>query len=152
MIISLITLLVLFIIFKFFLFDKVKEHLAMRQKYIDDELRGAEKKFGESQERLSEADKILSDAKVEAQEIKTDARLSGQKEYDQTVADAKAEARRISDENKKQVIATREAMEEDMRSEMVEVAMAAAGKVVEKDLTTKDNEKLVNNFIDEVGK
>lgn len=152
MIISMVTLLILFFIFKKFLFEKVRANLELRKEYIKNEINSADNKHKEAQTRLIEAQTKLSDAKVEAHTILSDAKVSGQRQYDETVLAASSEATRLATENREEIKSERDAMQTDIHAEIIEVAFSAASKVVEREISKKDNKKLVKDFISEVSK
>jgi F-type H+-transporting ATPase subunit b len=41
-------------------------------------------------------------------------------------------------------------MQENLKSEVVALSMAAAGKIIEKNLSEKDNEGIIKSFIDKL--
>lgn len=143
-------MIILFIVFKIFLFDKVRAHVAERQEYVQSQIDGAKSKNDEASESLEVATKKLSEAKVEASVIVADARVSGQKYYDTKISEAKNESSRLLRENREQIKMEKEALSDDIRREIVEVAFEAATKVVEREVKTEDNDKMINEFIDKV--
>ena len=106
------------------------------------------KRFYEA--KASEGDKIIADARQEAQAIVTKAQDDAAKQATQIVEAANAEAKerqqRADEAIKQQEVKAQKAMQEAI----VQVAMDASKELLGREVNTKDNEELVANFASQV--
>ena len=101
----------------------------------------------EAQLNLENSNKRIKDANVEARRIKenaeTEALLARQNILDQ----ANEEASRKIKLAEEQIIKEREEAKQEIHDEIINVAMMAASKIVEREISKEDNEKLVEDFL-----
>ena len=105
----------------------------------------ADKKAAE--DTLRQYKSQLADAQRRAQEIVEKAELTARQERDAIVAETKKEIDRMKQNAQAEIENERNRAFEQMRAEIVSLSLAAAEKIVEKNLTSKENDKLVGDFI-----
>ena len=138
---QLLNTLILFLILKKILFVKVKEFIDARQMEVDKMYADADTAMAEAERLKNIYSESIAGARDEAQRIVTDARRSAQDQADAILGE-KAEADIVS-EKKKAV--------NEIKDEISDIAILIAEKVVEKEITPADHEKLIAQFIDRVG-
>ena len=141
------TTVMVFVVVKFF-WKPIKANLDTRREYIKKNIDEAGKLNEEAQINLENSNKAIKDANVEARRIKenaeTEALLARQKILNKAEEEASNKLK-IAEE---QIIKEREEAKQEIREEIINVAMMAASKIVEREINKEDNEKLVNDFLD----
>ena len=140
---TLLNTLILFLVLKHFLFDKVNKVVDERQKEIQDSYDRAEEAEKNAQKLEADYNEKIGQAKQEGAEIIRDATKKAQARADEIIDEARVEAKGIRTNAENEI--------EREKKIAVKIAFSAAAAVVEKDLTSEDNEKLIEKFIDNVG-
>jgi len=109
----------------------------------DMDRRSAENLLAENKAKLAaagkKADEIIEKAEKEASVLREERIEATKREIEQM---KKAAAEEIERDRLK--------MQENLKSEVVALSMAAAGKIIEKNLSEKDNEGIIKSFIDKL--
>ncbi len=92
----------------------------------------------------------LSNARVEAQEIIDRANKSATEAYNQMLVQAKEEQERIFKSAQEKIEREKVNALMEVRAEVVSLSMALAEKVVEKKLDKEADQKIINEFLDEI--
>ena len=149
--ISLLNLLILFLLFKKFLFGPVNKMLAKRQSEID-----ARYDAADEAKRIAEEDKLLwnekiSTAKAESDEIIKKAQDSAKRQGETIVTKAKEQADGIVRQAEAQAQLEMKKAEEGIKKEIVEVSTALANKLLEREINADDHRDLIDSFIEKIG-
>ena len=150
-VISLLNLLIMFLILKKFLFKPVSKMLADRQNQVDEVYAAADKDRSEAGSMRKEYETRLAAAREEADSIVRDAKQTAQRTGDAIVAEANAQAAHNKQRAEHEIEVERRQMLADVRGEISDMAVAIAGKVVERELNADDHASLVDEFIRNVG-
>lgn len=142
---------ILFLVLRHFLFKPVTDLLDARSKKIVSNLEESTSYKREAEAVRAEYELKLEDAKGEAREIVESAKKRSEQIKDEILQEAKVEAQKISERSMLDIEREKQKMLVDLKSEVVEIAMLAATKVVEKDLDPSTHKTMINKFIDEVG-
>ena len=134
MIFTWVNLLILVLVLKKLLFKPVMEMFAQREKEVGSMYEKAEEAQKNAQEMESEYTQKLAAAKEEASRIMKDATHEATLRGEQIVAEAQQKASAIT-----------------IKEDIAALAVNIAEKVIEKDLTEKDHERLLEEFIDGSG-
>ena len=129
------------------LLKMVEERERRIQKLVDD----AEKANAEAQRLLDEHKKQIAAAHNQAQEILAKAKTVSQKERDVLLAKAREEYDALLNRARKDIDAEKEKAIQALRREAVDLSIAAASRVIEANLDTDANRKLVTEFLDSIG-
>ena len=130
------------------LLKMVEERERRIQKLVDD----AEKANAEAQRLLEEHRKQIAATRSEAQEILAKAKAVSQKERETLLAKAREEYDALLNRARKDIDAEKEKAIQALRREAVELSIAAASRVIEANLDTDANRKLVTEFLESLGK
>jgi F-type H+-transporting ATPase subunit b len=148
---TLLNTLILFLILKHFLFDKVNKVIDDRQKEIQDSYDRADEAEKNAQKLEADYNEKIGQAKEESAEIIRDATRKAQVRADEIIDEARVEARGIRTNAENEIEREKKIAVNAIKDEISQIAFSAAAAVVEKDLTSEDNEKLIEKFIDNVG-
>ncbi len=118
-----------------------------REKKIAAQIAQAEAANQEAQRVLAEYQQKLAAAKGEAQDLLAAGRQAGEKLREEIVARARAEHEELIARARREISTEREKAVADLRREAVELSLAAAGKVIEKNLDTEADRRLVQEYL-----
>ena len=123
-----------------------------RERRIQKQLEDAERANTEAQRLLEEHKKQIAAAHNEAQEILAKAKTVSQKERETLLAKAREEYDALLNRARKDIDAEKEKAIQALRREAVDLSIAAASRVIEANLDTDANRKLVTEFLESLGK
>ena len=123
-----------------------------RERRIQKQLEEAEKANAEAQRLLEEHRKQIAATRSEAQEILAKAKAVSQKERETLLAKAREEYDALLNRARKDIDAETEKAIQALRREAVELSIAAASRVIEANLDTEANRRLVSEFLESLGK
>lgn len=146
-----ISVLVLFTILSYLLFNPVRDMLEARRQRVVDEQLTARKEKEDAIAYKAEYEQRLRNVEKEAQEILSNARKKALKNENQIIAEAKEEAARIVDRANVQIELEKKHAADDMKKEMITVASAMAGKIVSASIDMDKQESLINETLKEMG-
>ena len=109
------------------------------------------KKAKEDSEKLLEQYKVqLDSARKEAQKLIGDATSRADVLFEEKKKQMDAEAQAILDKARLQIDQERLKVVQELRQEVVEIALSAAGKVIQKTLQPEDHRELINREIEKL--
>ena len=123
-----------------------------RERRIQKQLEDAEKANAEAQRLLEEHKKQIAAARNEAQDILAKAKAVSQKERETLLAKAREEYEALLSRARKDIDAEKDKAIQALRREAVELSIAAASRVIEANLDTDANRRLVSDFLESLGK
>ncbi len=130
------------------LLKMVEERERRIQKLLDE----AEKANAEAQRLLEEHKKQIAAARNEAQDILAKAKTVSQKERETLLAKAREEYEALLVRARKDIGEEKEKAIQALRREAVELSIAAASRVIEANLDTEANRRLVTEFLESLAK
>ena len=148
---TLLNTLILFLVIKHFLFDKVNAVLEARKNEVEKTYSDADSALKNAKELESEYTEKLSGAKEESAEIIRNATRKAQTRSDEIIEDAKNEAHGILDKANADIEKEKKRAVNQIKDESSDIAMSIAEKVVSKEIDPKTHEKLVEDFISNIG-
>jgi len=122
-----------------------------RERRIQKQLDDAAKANAEAQRLLEEHKKQIAAAHNQAQEILAKAKTVSQQERETLLAKAREEYDALLNRARKDIDAEKEKAIQALRREAVDLSIAAASRVIEANLDTDANRKLVSEFLDSIG-
>ena len=140
----------LFLVKKFFL-DKIKAVLDARREAADQEITDAQAAKAEAMEIKATYEKNMQEAKAQANEILDRAQKTATIRGEEIIRQATEEAAHIKQKAASDIALEKKKAINDAKNEISGVAMAIAEKVVERQLDSSDHDKLINQFIDQLG-
>ena len=130
-----------------FLVKPVRNYIAARQAYIQGNLDEAANKNKEADEKLLDANTQLKEARVTSKQMVENAKVTALNEKDRIVEETKVEVASMKEKARKDIENERIQMKEQLSKEVIDVALLAATKVVEREVSEKDNKKIIDDFI-----
>ena len=137
---------ILFIVVAIFFWKPITKILEQRREVIDKELTDAQKAKDNAIEIEAELNKQLKEAKEKVKEMLDKAEKDANLKRDEIINQAREEAKRRIDNLKVELEQERSSMEKEIRQEIVEIAFAAAEKIVSKEI----NQDKYLNVVDEI--
>ena len=135
-----------------FAFPSIVRSVEERERRIQKQLDDAEKANAEAQRLLEEHKKQIAAARNEAQDILAKAKTVSQKEREVLLVKAREEYDALLSRARKDIEEEKDKAILALRREAVELSIAAASRVIEANLDTDANRKLVTEFLDSLGK
>lgn len=140
----------MYIVKKFFL-SKVLAILDKRREAADQEIEQAEAAKNEALTMKETYEENMKLAKEQANEILSHAQKTATARSEEIIGEAKAQAAQIKEKASADIALEKKNALNDAKDEISGIAMAIAEKVVERQLNEADQEKLVSQFIDDLG-
>ena len=141
----------LFLFLSYILIEPVKKVIADRQAKIKGDLDSAAKDKADAAKLKAEYDERLKQADDEAEEILTAARKKAVKNEENIVAEAKEEAARIIKRANQEAELEKNKVKDEVKQEIIGVATAMAGKLVEGNLDEAKQAELIEATLKEMG-
>ncbi|MCQ6274616.1 F0F1 ATP synthase subunit B [Bacillus sp. V3B] len=125
--------------------------MKQREELIASEIESAEKSRKEAAQLLEEQRNLLKQARTEAQELVENAKKQGDVQREEIITTARSEAVRLKENAKVEIEQQKEKAVTAIREQVSSLSVLIASKVIEKELNEKDQQKLINDYIQEVG-
>lgn len=148
---QLVNFLILLWILKKFAYKPILNMLDERKKSIEDAINNAETAKNEAEKLRKEYETRLAEAKQEAQDVIAKATKFGEEMKKEMMASAQEEAAKAIQKAQEEIGREKEQAIAALRDEVAVLAVMAAGKIIGKTITVEDHEKLVKEFVTEVG-
>lgn len=124
--------------------------LEERQRKIQGAIDEAQAAREEARKLLAEQREALEAARREAHELIEKGRAAGENLRKEILAEAREQQRQLLADARREIEADREQLREDLRRETVELAVAAAERLIRARLDAEENKRLVRDFLAEV--
>jgi F-type H+-transporting ATPase subunit b len=142
----LIFVILLFVLTKF-AFKPITAAVEAREKALQDAINAAQKNREDSERMLAEQRAGIESARNEAQRFIAEGRAAGDKMRSDMIAETRVQQQELLDRARKEIESEKEKAIADLRREAIELAIAGASKVIEKNLDDASNRKIVENFL-----
>ena len=146
-----ISMLVLFTLLSFLLFNPVRSLLEKRKQRVIEDQETAKREKQEAIAYKEEYDKKLKEVDKEVQEILSEARKKAMKNEAKMIAEAKEEAARIIARAHTEIELEKKQALDDMKQEMITIASMMAEKIVTASIDTNVQESLIEDTLKEMG-
>jgi F-type H+-transporting ATPase subunit b len=147
---TIITFLVLLVVFNKLAWQPLKGVLKTREELIRKSLDDAHQAKQELQRLHAESQKILTDARVQAEKILSETRSDANRLRDELKQKAQSEASGVLKNAQRQIeMETARALQQ-IRAEAVDLSVALASKLLERNLTREDNERLIEETFKQI--
>ncbi|MGO4889154.1 F0F1 ATP synthase subunit B [Anaerobacillus sp. MEB173] len=132
-------------------FGPIMGIMKKREEHIVNEIEQAEKNRKESEKLVSEQKVAIQTARKEAQEIVESAKKLAQQQSNEIVTASRAEAERLKEDALKEIQTEKERAVTQLREQVASLSVLIASKVIEKELNEQEQEKMIKEYIKEVG-
>ena len=137
----------LFLILKFFAFGPILKSVEAREQALEDAINAAKRDRDEAAKLLAEHRAKLDALHGEGQKIIADARVAAERVRSELVEQAHAEQAAMLARARQEIESEKTRAIAELRREAVDLAIAGASKVIEKNLDQDSNRKLVESFL-----
>ena len=139
------------LIVKIFFLDKIKAILDQRREAADKQIADAEAAKSEAKAIKETYEQNMRQAKAKADDLLLSAQKTATARSEEIISQAQAAAAQIKSKASADIEMEKKKAINDAKDEISGLAMAIAGKVVERELTVADQEQLIDRFLDELG-
>ena len=146
-VVQFLSFLVLILVVFILAYKPVKKILKKRADYIENEIKEARESNLEAQKSVDEAKEMVASSKLQASEIIARAEKQGQERYDMMLVSANNEIIEMKKEAEKDIERAKEEAIQDIRNEMVNVALSASEEILKREVDSKHNTRLAEDFI-----
>lgn len=150
-IITLVSVFVLYLILRKFLYNPVANFIEERNAKIKSDIDNAKETRDEALSLKEDYEKKIAMAKSEGQEIIENSRKRGSEIREGIIDEAKLEAQALIDRARKDIAREKEKAYEEVKSSAGELAVLIASKLIEEEISSENQEMLIDRFIEEVG-
>lgn len=144
---TLVIFLILFFVLGKFVFPKITAAVEAREKALEDAIEGAKRDRDEAAKYLEEQRLGIEAARNDAQKILAEGRSMGEKLRTEMMEETRVQQQEMLDRARREIEAERNRAIAEMRREAVDLAIAGASKVIEKNLDQKSNREIVEKFL-----
>ena len=138
-------------VFKKFFWDKILGILDQRREAADKEITDAQAAHAEADAIKAAYEQNMKEAKEKAEDILLNAQKTATARSEEILSQAHAQAAQIKSKASSDIEMEKKKAINDAKNEISGLAMAIAGKVVERELNTDDQSALIDRFINELG-
>lgn len=144
---ALIIMIVLIIMFGY---KPIKKMITKRQDFIENNIEEAKNKNKEAELALIQSKESVLASKHEAELIIQEAKDKANKERESIILDTQKEVKEMKEMAQREIKESELEAKESIRKEMISVALDASKELLKRNINDKDNEKLVEDFINEI--
>lgn len=146
--------LIIFVILAFilskFAFKPITKAVEEREKALEDAIAGAKADREAAAKLLAEHRAQIDGARAEAQKMIVEGRQVGEKIRAEMVEETRGQQQEMLERARREIEAEKERAIADLRREAVDLAIAGASKVIEKNLDDASNRQIVESFLSSI--
>ncbi len=136
---------------KHFFWNKLLDFIARRQALIQDNIDSSEKLKNEAMEEKKQYDAQLATAGAKANEIIAQARREAEAQKNEIVDSARNQAESISRAAREDIERDKLKAQKEMKTAITDVALAAAGQILESEIDETKQKEILDKLIDQAG-
>ncbi len=137
----------LFFVLSRFAFKPLFAAVEAREKALEDAIEGAKRDRAETEALLSQQRAQLEAARNEAQAIIAASRETAEKMRSDLLAQTKQQQEEMIEQARRTISGEKAAAIADLRREAIDLAIAGASRVIEQNLDSDNNRKIVESFL-----
>ena len=142
---------VLLVILSRFAFKPLTAAVAARERALQEAIEGAKRDREAAAQLLAEQRAQIEAARSEAQRFIAEGRAAGEQMRNHMLEEARVQQEELLARARREIESDRLRAIADLRREAVDLAIAGAGRVIERNLDDQSNRKLVETFLASVG-
>ena len=144
---TLIIFVVLLFVLSRYAFKPLTAAVEAREKHLEEMIQSAKADREEAARFLEEQKKVLDAARADAQRVVAESRITAEKLRAEMIEQTKVQQRELLERARGEIDNERKRAITDLRREAVDLALAGASKLVERNLDDQTNRKLVESFL-----
>ncbi len=149
---SIIVFAMLVIVLWKFVLKPVNNMITKRQEEIREKIDDADRKGLEASEYLEEQKKSIDKSRVEAKKIINEGKEAARKIKDEIESRASNKSRLMLEGALTEIRSEKDRSINEVRDEMVDIALSASQKMISKSLSEEDHKKLIEESLKDLGK
>ena len=139
---------VLFFFLRWLLYKPVKKFIDARSASFDERRQTLATEEEALVQKQNEYQKLMSDSQKEASDIVKEARDNANKRAEKILDEAKLSAKDLITHTRVEIAAERDTAQAKMREEVADLAVSIATRMLEREVTPKDNKHIIDSFFD----
>ncbi len=143
-----INVVVLFFFLRWLLYKPVKKFIDARSATFDERRENLARQEEELSKKTSDYEALIASSKKEADGIIKTSRDNANKRAEKIVEEAKQSAKDLMASTRNEIAAEREIAQARMREEVADLAVGIASRVLEREVKSKDNERIIESFFE----
>ncbi|MBU5244678.1 MULTISPECIES: F0F1 ATP synthase subunit B [Bacillus] len=148
---QLLAMLILLALLKKYALGPLLNIMKQREDHIAGEITSAEEKNKEAQQLIDEQRALLKEARQESQTLIENAKKLGENQKEEIIQAARAESERLKEAARTEIVKEKEQAVSALREQVASLSVMIASKVIEKELDEQAQEKLIQDYLKEVG-
>lgn len=149
-VIHIINILVLFLILRVVLYKPVKKFLDERAARIQGELENAEKISADAAKEKAELDERLANAETEAHGILVAGEEKASAQASKIISEAKDKSAKLIAKAEEDARKEKEQLIASVKDDITELSVELTGKILKREVSEKDNKKVIDEFFSEM--
>ena len=149
---TIVTFLIVLFILKWKAWGPLMSALDKRAEDIKNALSAAERAKEDAEKASQDYEKLVQKAHIEGQQIIADSKAAGERVKNEVESAAKEKAEEMIGKAKVQIEAESQKAIQGIKSSVVDLSIEAATKIIQKNLDSEDNRKLIDQTMDSMGK
>lgn len=145
-------LIVLILVVMLFAYKPVKKIITARQDYIEQNIKEAEENKAIWEENKKQSEEIVLASTRTAANIVAEAKTTAEQERNKILEETALQVEQMKKDAENDIIRMEAEAQEQIRQEMVEVAMEASKELLGREVDTDDNTRLIEEFIEDIKK
>lgn len=145
-----ITFLLLMFLLRRYAWGPITGALAEREARIDESIRSAEKALEEARQIQADNEKARREAEQSAQKILREARESAESLRAEEIEKTREQIRRLQEQASAEIDREKQGALNELRTEVADLAIGAAEKILRESLDADRQRKLVETFLDDL--
>ena len=149
---QLLALLVLITVIIIFAYKPVKKIIKKRQDYIEQNIKEAEENKAKWQENELKSKETVLASQRTAADIVAEAKVDAQKERAAILENTQLEINKMKEDAQNDIARMEKEAQEQIKKEIVNVALDASTELLGREISSQDNDRLLNEFVDDLNK
>lgn len=142
---------IMFFVLKLLVYKPILKFMKNREHMISDKIDELDVREKELIQQKGEYEHMIAEAHNEAAELITKSNEMARDHAREILDNAKEHARNLVVRAKKEIEAEKVQARQDMRTQIAEMSIQIAEKVLEREISLKDNHKIIDEFFERVG-
>ncbi|HUQ83791.1 MAG TPA: F0F1 ATP synthase subunit B, partial [Gemmatimonadaceae bacterium] len=147
---TLLIFVILLVVLARYAFKPLTAAVEARERALEEAIQAAKNDREAASRQLAEQMKALEAARAEAQRMIAESRITGEKLRNEMLEQTKHQQHELLERARVEIDNERKRAIADLRREAVDLAIAGASKVIERNLDDQSNRKLVESFLSTV--
>lgn len=147
LLLNILNIVILFLITRFLVYKPVRKFMQERKDRIEKEKANAEQQLKEANDLKEEYSSLIADAENKARQTVLEGENEARKRSSEIIEKANSDAEQIKEDARIQAKEEKENSINSMKGEIASLAVSLSEKILSREISEKDNEKIVEDFL-----